>query len=65
MRKAALGARIYQRFNDEERKWMRDASNWFNNLNQFNRNCRSYGIDTEMLMQLKKGMLNLLTRLEK
>lgn len=65
MRKAALGARIYQRFNDEERKWMRDASNWFNNLNQFNRNCHSYGIDTEMLMQLKKGMLNLITRLEK
>lgn len=44
---------------------MRDASNWFNNLNQFNRNCHSYGIDTEMLMQLKRGMLNLITRLEK
>ena len=65
MRKAALGARIYQRFNDEERKWMRDASNWFNNLNQFNRYCHSHGIDPEMLMKLRKELLNLLTRLEK
>lgn len=65
MRKAALGARIYQRYNDEERKWMRDVSNWLNNLNQFNRYCNSYGVDTEMLMKFMKELLNLLTRLEK
>lgn len=65
MRKAALGARIYQHYNDEERKWMRDVSNWLNNLNQFNRYCNSYGVDTEMLMKFMKELLNLLTRLEK
>lgn len=65
MRKTALGARIYQRFNDEERNWMRDVSNWFNSLKQFNRYCHSYGIDPEMLMKLRKELLNLLTRLEK
>lgn len=65
MRKAALGARIYQRFNDEERKWIRDASNWFNNLNQFNRFCHSYGVNTEMLIMLKNELLVLLSKLEK
>lgn len=65
MRKAALQARIYPRYTEEERKWMRDSSNWLNNLNQALRYFHSYGADTGMINLLQSRLLEFLKRLEK